>query len=161
MWRISHGKKERIEQMKLILRQNYESLGEAGTVINVKPGFARNFLIPKGLAMLATDKNLKKYENEKKQMSWRQEKEKRQSEELAKTLENVSCTITVQVGEEDKMFGSVTSQNIAEALESQGYKIDKRKITLDEPIKSLGIYSIPIKLHTDVEAKVKVWVVKE
>jgi large subunit ribosomal protein L9 len=147
--------------MKLILRQNYESLGEAGTVINVKPGFARNFLIPKGLAMLATDKNLKKYENEKKQMSWRQEKEKRQSEELAKTLENVSCTITVQVGEEDKMFGSVTSQNIAEALESQGYKIDKRKITLDEPIKSLGIYSIPIKLHTDVEAKVKVWVVKE
>ena len=147
--------------MKLILRQDYEPLGEAGNIVNVKPGFARNFLIPKGLAMLATDKNLKKFENDKKQMSWRQEKEKRQSEELAKTLENVSCTITVQVGEEDKMFGSVTSQNIAEALESQGYTIDKRKIVLDEPIKSLGIYSVPIKLHTDVEAKVKVWVVKE
>jgi large subunit ribosomal protein L9 len=147
--------------MKLVLRQDYEPLGESGTVVTVKPGFARNFLIPKGLAMPATEKNLKRYENEKKQMFWRQEKEKRQSEELAKTLENVSCTITVQVGEEDKMFGSVTSQNIAEALDSQGYTIDKRKIVLEEPIKSLGIYSVPIKLHTDVEAKVKVWVVKE
>ena len=147
--------------MKLVLRQDYEPLGESGTVVNVKTGFARNFLIPKGLAMPATEKNLKRYENEKKQMYWRQEKEKRQSEDLAKTLENVSCTITVQVGEEDKMFGSVTSQNIAEALESQGYTIDKRKIILEEPIKSLGIYSVPIKLHTDVEAKVKVWVVKE
>jgi large subunit ribosomal protein L9 len=147
--------------MKLLLRQDYESLGVAGDVVNVKPGFARNFLIPKGFAMLATDKNLKRYENDQKQLHWLQEKEKRQSEELAKTLENVSCTITVQVGEEDKMFGSVTSQNITEALEAQGYKIDKRKILLEEPIKSLGIYSIPIKLHSDVEAKVKVWVVKE
>ncbi len=147
--------------MKLVLRQDYESLGVAGDVINVKPGFARNFLIPNGYAMLATDKNLKRYENDKKQMHWQQEKEKRQSEELSKTLENVSCTITVQVGEEDKMFGSVTSQNIAEALEAQGHIIDKRKILLEEPIKSLGIYSVPIKLHTDVEAKVKVWVVKE
>jgi large subunit ribosomal protein L9 len=147
--------------MKLILRQDYESLGAAGDVINVKSGFARNFLIPKGYAMQASDKNLRRYENDKKQMFWRQEKEKRQSEELAKTLENVSCTITVQVGEEDKMFGSVTSQNIAESLEAQGYTVDKRKIILEEPIKSLGIYSVPIKLHTDVEAKVKVWVVKE
>lgn len=147
--------------MKLVLRQDYESLGVAGDVINAKPGFARNFLIPNGYAMLATDKNLKRYENDKKQMHWQQEKEKRQSEELAKTLENVSCTITVQVGEEDKMFGSVTSQNIAEALEAQGHIIDKRKVLLEEPIKSLGIYSVPIKLHTDVEAKVKVWVVKE
>jgi large subunit ribosomal protein L9 len=147
--------------MKLLLRQDYEPLGVAGDVINVKPGFARNFLIPKGYAMLATDKNVKRYENDLKQMHWLEEKEKRQSEEMAKTLENVSCTITVQVGEEDKMFGSVTSQNITEALEAQGYTIDKRKILLEEPIKSLGIYSVPIKLHTDVEAKVKVWVVKE
>jgi large subunit ribosomal protein L9 len=147
--------------MKLLLRQDYEPLGVAGDVVNVKPGFARNFLIPKGFAMLATDKNLKRYENDQKQLHWLEEKEKRQSEELAKTLENVSCTITVQVGEEDKMFGSVTSQNITEALEAQGYKLDKRKIILEEPIKSLGIYSVPIKLHSDVEAKVKVWVVKE
>ncbi len=147
--------------MKIVLRQDYEPLGTAGEIVNVKTGFARNFLIPKGYAMLATDKNLKRYENDQKQLHWLQEKEKRQSEELAKTLENVSCTITVQVGEEDKMFGSVTSQNITEALEAQGYTIDKRKILLEEPIKSLGIYSVPIKLHADVEAKVKVWVVKE
>lgn len=147
--------------MKLLLRQDYESLGVAGDVVNVKPGFARNYLIPKGYGMLATDKNVKRYENDQKQLHWLQEKEKRQSEELAKTLENVSCTITVQVGDEDKMFGSVTSQNITESLEAQGYTVDKRKVLLEEPIKSLGIYSIPIKLHADVEAKIKVWVVKE
>ena len=147
--------------MKLLLRQDYEPLGVAGDVVNVKPGFARNFLIPKGYGMLTTDKNVKRYENDQRQLHWLQEKEKRQSEELAKTLENVSCTITVQVGDEDKMFGSVTSQNITEALEAQGYTVDKRKILLEEPIKSLGIYSVPIKLHADVEAKVKVWVVKE
>ncbi len=147
--------------MKLLLRQDYEPLGAAGDVVNVKPGFARNYLIPKGYGMLATDKNVKRYENDQKQLHWLQEKEKRQSEELAKTLENVSCTITVQVGDEDKMFGSVTSQNITESLEAQGYTVDKRKVLLDEPIKSLGIYSVPIKLHADVEAKIKVWVVKE
>jgi large subunit ribosomal protein L9 len=147
--------------MKLLLRQDYESLGVAGDVVNVKPGFARNYLIPKGYGMLATDKNVKRYENDQKQLHWLQEKEKRQSEELAKTLENVSCTITVQVGDEDKMFGSVTSQNITESLEAQGYTVDKRKVLLEEPIKSLGIYSVPIKLHADVEAKIKVWVVKE
>lgn len=147
--------------MKLLLRQDYEPLGVAGDVVNVKPGFARNFLIPKGYGMLATDKNVKRYENDQKQLHWLQEKEKRQSEELAKTLENVSCTITVQVGDEDKMFGSVTSQNITESLEAQGYTVDKRKVLLEEPIKSLGIYSVPIKLHADVEAKIKVWVVKE
>ena len=147
--------------MKIILRQDYESLGNSGEIINVKPGFARNFLIPKGIALQATPANIRRYENDKKQLHWREEQEKRKSEELAKVLENLSCTITVQVGEEDKLFGSVTSQNIAEALEAQGHTIDKRKIILDEPIKSLGIYSVPIKLHSDVEAKVKVWVVKE
>ena len=94
-------------------------------------------------------------------MNWRKEQEKRKAEELSKELENVSCTITVQVGEEDKLFGSVTSQHISESLQTQGYEIDKRKIVLDEPIKSLGIYSVPIKLYQEVEAKVKVWVVKE
>jgi large subunit ribosomal protein L9 len=147
--------------MKIILRQDHEKLGEAGNIINVKPGFARNFLIPQGIAMSASPQNKKRFENEKKQMNWRKEQEKRKAEELAKQLESVSCTITVQVGEEDKLFGSVTSQNIAESLAAQEYEIDKRKIQLEEPIKSLGIYSVPIKLHTDVEAKVKVWVVKE
>ena len=147
--------------MKVVLRQDYESLGTAGNIVNVKAGFARNFLIPKGYALIATAKNIRRFEKEKEQLIWQKEKEKRKAQELAKILENVSCTIAVQVGEEEKLFGSVTSQNIAEALEAQGYSIDRRKILLDEPIKSLGIYSIPIKLHADVEAKIKVWVVKE
>jgi large subunit ribosomal protein L9 len=147
--------------MKVLLRQDHAKLGTAGSIVNVKPGFARNYLIPKGIALAATAKNVQLLENEKKLLTWGQEKEKRKSAELAKTLETVSCTITVQVGEEDKLFGSVTSQNIAEALLAQGYEIDKRKIMLDEPIKSLGIYSVPVKLHPDIEAKVKVWVVKE
>lgn len=147
--------------MKVILRKDHEKLGEAGNVIQVKPGFARNFLIPKGIVYPATAENLKRYDNEKAQMNMKKIQEQKKSEELAKVLENVSCTITVQVGEEDKLFGSVTSQHIAESLEVQGHSIDKRKIVLEEPIKSLGIYSVPIKLHPEVEAKVKVWVVKE
>jgi len=138
--------------MKVILRQDHDKLGEAGKIIQVKPGYARNFLIPKGIVYPATSENVKKYDRDKEQLNMKIIQEQRKSEELAKVLENVSCTITVQVGEEDKLFGS---------LETQGHKIDKRKIVLDEPIKSLGIYSVPIKLHPEVEAKVKVWVVKE
>ncbi len=147
--------------MKILLRQDYQGLGEAGTVLNVKDGFARNFLIPQGVAFMATSQNQKRFENDQKQRSWKKEKEKHQAEELAKKLENISCTISVQVGEEDKLFGSVTSQNIADALKAQGIDVDKRKVLLDEPIKSLGIYSVDIKLHEAVKAAVKVWVVKE
>ena len=147
--------------MEIILREDFEALGQAGEVVSVKDGYARNFLIPKGIAYLANEANKKRYENDVKQQAWRLNRDKKIAEELAIKLENVSCTISVQVGEEDKMFGSVTSQNIAEALASQGYEVDKRKILLEDPIKSLGIYSVPIKLHTDVEATVKVWVVKE
>ncbi|MEJ2543713.1 MAG: 50S ribosomal protein L9 [Calditrichaceae bacterium] len=147
--------------MDIILREDFETLGQAGEVVSVKDGYARNYLIPKGIAYLANEANKKRYENDVKQQAWRLNRDKKIAEELAVKLENVSCTISVQVGEEDKMFGSVTSQNIAESLASQGYEVDKRKILLEEPIKSLGIYSVPIKLHTDVEATVKVWVVKE
>ena len=147
--------------MDIILREDFESLGQAGEVVSVKDGYARNFLIPKGIAYLANEANKKRYENDVKQQAWRLNRDKKIAEELAVKLENVSCTISVQVGEEDKMFGSVTSQNIAEALATQGYEVDRRKILLEDPIKSLGIYSVPIKLHSDVEATVKVWVVKE
>ena len=147
--------------MEIILREDFETLGQAGEVVSVKDGYARNFLIPKGIAYLANEANKKRYENDVKQQAWRLNRDKKIAEELAVKLENVSCTISVQVGEEDKMFGSVTSQNIAEALATQGYEVDKRKILLEDPIKSLGIYSVPIKLHSDVEATVKVWVVKE
>jgi large subunit ribosomal protein L9 len=147
--------------MDIILREDFESLGQAGEVVSVKDGYARNFLIPKGIAYLANEANKKRYENDVKQQAWRVNRDKKIAEELAVKLENVSCTISVQVGEEDKMFGSVTSQNIAEVLASQGFEVDKRKILLEDPIKSLGIYSVPIKLHSEVEATVKVWVVKE
>ena len=147
--------------MEIILRQDFEQLGKTGDVVKVKPGYARNYLIPKGIAYLATEANKRRLENDLKQQTWRQAKDKKMAEDLAKKLESVSCTITVQVGEEDKLFGSVTSQNIAEALKAQGYEVDKRKIQLEEPIKSLGIYSVPVKLHSEVDATVKVWVVKE
>ncbi len=147
--------------MNVLLRQDYEGLGEAGQEVKVKDGFARNFLIPQGIAFLANKQNRKRFENDQKQKSWKQEKEKLAAQELAKKLENVSCTISVQVGEEDKLFGSVTAQNIADSLKEQGFDVEKRKILLDEPIKALGIYTVNVKLHADVEGSVKVWVVKE
>ena len=147
--------------MKIILREDYKNLGAAGDVIQVKPGFARNYLIPKKIAYPASPNFMKMLEEEKKQKQQRSLKEKKVAEELAKKFENASVTISVSVGEEDKMFGSVTSQDIAASLKEQGFEIDRRKIQLDEPIKELGIYSVPIKLHTDVVAQIKVWVVKE
>lgn len=147
--------------MEIILREDYKGLGEAGSIVKVKDGFARNFLIPQGVAFIATEQNKKRLENELKQKNFRNERDKAKAEEFAKELEKVSVTISVQVGEEDKMFGSVTSQNIADGLAEQGHTIDKRKIELEAPIKALGIYPVEIKLHTEVSASVKVFVVKE
>jgi large subunit ribosomal protein L9 len=147
--------------MEIILRHDYEGLGKTGEIVRVKDGFARNYLLPKGIAYMAGDAGRNRLENDLQQQKWRQNKNRRKAEELSKKLESISCTISVQVGEEDRMFGSVTSQNIADALAIQGFEIDKRKVVLDEPIKSLGIYTVPIKLHSDVDATIKVWVVKE
>jgi len=147
--------------MKVILREDHEKLGNIGDVIQVKPGFARNFLIPRKIAYPARANFVKMIEEEQRQKEHRKNKEKKVAEEVAKSLENVSVTISVSVGEEDKMFGSVTTQDIGEALAKQSIEIDRKKIVLEEPIKELGIYSVPIKLHPEVEAKIKVWVVKE
>lgn len=147
--------------MKVILRQDNENLGKAGEVVNVKPGFARNYLFPRSLAYPALPNYLRMLEEEKRQKQQRQHKEKKLAQELAEKLSSVSLTISASVGEEDKMFGSITSQDIADALKQQGYEIDRKKIVLEEPIKALGIYSVPIKLYPEVEAHVKVWVVKE
>ena len=147
--------------MKIILKQDYENLGQAGEIVEVKAGFANNFLIPHGIAITATKGNLRIFEEQKKINASKVNRERATAEELAKQLEKVSCTASVAVGEEDRVFGSVTSQTIADLLGEKGFEIDKRKIVLDEPIKALGIYDVPIKLHHDVEAKVKVWVVKE
>jgi len=147
--------------MKVILRQNYSQLGNIGDVVDVKNGFARNFLIPRSIAFRATEGNLKALEQEKKQLARKEEKVVQDSEKLAAQLGSVSLTITMKVGEDDKLFGAVTSQMIADSLTEKGYSIDKRIIELEEPIKTLGIFEVPVKLHSKVSAKVKVWVVRE
>jgi len=147
--------------MKVILRKEHEKLGQIGSVVDVKDGYARNFLIPKGLAYPATDGSVRALEEEKKQAGQRVAKELKGSEKLASDLEKVSITLQMKVGEEEKLFGSVTSQMIADSLKEKGFEIDKRIIDLEEPIKALGIYSVPVKLHPSVTAKVKVWVVRE
>ncbi|MBC8186526.1 50S ribosomal protein L9 [candidate division KSB1 bacterium] len=147
--------------MKVILRKDLETLGNAGDVVVVKNGYARNFLIPKGFALKADEKNIQLLESEKKQEKVKLSKDRKEADLLAEQLNKVSCTATMNVGEEDKVFGSVTSQNIADLLKDQGVEIDRKKIVLSEPIKALGIYTIPIKLHSEVEAKIKLWVVKE
>ncbi len=147
--------------MKIILRQDYDPLGHTGEVVNVKDGYARNYLIPRKIGVLATQKNMKILEEEQKLIEQRQNKDRRVAEAVAEELGKTSLTATVSVGEEDRVFGSVTAQTISDLLKEKGYEIDKRKVQLEEPIKALGIYTITIKLHTDVEAKVRLWVVKE
>jgi large subunit ribosomal protein L9 len=147
--------------MKVILRENVESLGQIGDLIDVKDGYARNYLLPRKIAYTAIKGNIRSLEEDKRNLAKKKEQEIRAAETLGGELEKVSVTIPVQVGEEDKIFGSVTSQMISDALKEKGYDIDKRKIEIDETIKSLGIYSITIKLHSSVNAKIKVWVVRE
>ena len=147
--------------MKVILRQNYESLGKIGDVIDVKDGFAHNFLLPRKIAYIALAGNLRALEDEKKAVVKKVQHELHTAENLATELEKISVTIPVQVGEEDKIFGAVTAQMIADSLKEKGYEIDKRKIEIDETIKTLGIYGVNIKLHPNVITKVKVWVVRE
>ncbi len=147
--------------MKIILREDVERLGERGEIITVKDGYARNYLIPQKLALLATSGNMKTFEEEKKQRDVRGNKTRRLADQLAKKLKSVSITAAVSVGEEDRVFGSVTAQTISNLLKDKGFDIDKKKILLEEPIKALGVYTVLLKLHQDVQGKVKVWVVKE
>ncbi|MFH0988875.1 MAG: 50S ribosomal protein L9 [bacterium] len=147
--------------MKLILRQDFEQLGHVGDVVDVKDGYARNYLIPRKIAYEATKSSMRMLEEEKKQHSKRHDKEKRTSENLALELEKVSITIQMKVGEDDKLFGSVTNQMIAEALKEKGFEVEKRQIELEDSIKALGIYTIDIKMPGGVIGKVKVWVVRE
>jgi large subunit ribosomal protein L9 len=147
--------------MKVILRRNYEPLGQIGDIVEVKDGYALNYLLPRKIAYSALKGNLRALEEEKKTVAKKFEQEFRDAETLAVELEKTSITIPVQVGEEDKIFGAVTTQMIADALSEKDYKIDKRKIELEEQIKTLGIYSVNIKLHPKVSSKIKVWVVRE
>jgi len=147
--------------MKIILREDIDKLGEAGEIVDVKSGYFRNYLNPRGLALRATESNRRVFEEERRIKSIRENKAQSEAEKLAQKLANVSLNAVVQVGEEDKVFGSVTSQDIGKLLKEQGFDIDKRDILLEEPIKALGIYTIPVKLHKDVTGEVKVWVIKE
>ncbi|GJQ32072.1 MAG: 50S ribosomal protein L9 [Ignavibacteriaceae bacterium] len=147
--------------MKVILRQNIETLGQVGEIVEVNEGYALNYLIPKKYAYAALAGNLRAIEDEKKLINKRREKEIAAATELATAIENVKIEITVQAGEEDKLFGSVTSQMIADGLKEKGFELDKRSIDLHEPIKTLGIHSVPVKIHSSVTAKISVYVVKE
>ncbi len=147
--------------MKVILRQNHQTLGNIGDVVVVKDGYASNYLIPRNIVYRATVGNLKALEEEKKLLARKEGKAMKDAEKLSAQLASISITITMKVGEDDKLFGAVTSQMIADSLKEKGYTIDKRIIELDEPIKTLGIFEVPVKLHSKVSAKVKVWVVRE
>jgi len=147
--------------MKVILRKNFDQLGKVGDVVSAKDGYARNYLIPRGIAYQATEGNIRSLDEEKKQILKREAKDLEAAQNLANELEKVSVTIPVKVGEEEKIFGSVTTQMIADALQEKGFELDKRKIEITEPIKALGIYSVAVKLHPSVTAAVKTWVVRE
>jgi large subunit ribosomal protein L9 len=147
--------------VEVILNQDVEKIGRAGTVVCVKEGFARNFLFPHNLAKLATASSLKKLEQEQQARLAQSAKLKEESELVKQRLSALTLTISALTQGEEKLYGSIHVQEIAEALKAEGFSIDKNIIDLTEPIKSLGIYEIPVKLHPDVVAKVKLWVVKK
>lgn len=147
--------------MEIILREDIEKLGSRGQVVNVAPGYARNFLLPKRLAVPANAGNKKIVEQERQSHLRREAKESSDASDLAKLMSTVSITIAQKAGENDQLFGSVTAQDIAAALEKQGYNIERRKIQLSEPIKQLGEHRVPVRLHKDVTIEVPVHVVRE
>ncbi len=147
--------------MKLILKEDIEKLGGAGDLVEVKPGYGRNYLIPQGKAALATPGAIREYENLKREAALRAELSVEAAKELAQQLEATSVTIPVTVGEEDKIHGTVTNVQVAEALEEREIIIDRRKITLDQDIKTLGEYTATVDVLGELKPKVKVWVVKE
>lgn len=147
--------------MKIILRDDIDTLGKCGEVITVKDGYARNYLIPRNLAIVATAGNLRSIDQVNRQKQSRDRKRMREAEKLQVALEKISITAEVQVGEEDRIFGSVTSAQIAELLKEQNFLVDRRDIVIAEPIRSLGVYTVDVKLERDVTAKLKLWVVKK
>jgi large subunit ribosomal protein L9 len=147
--------------MEVILRSDIERLGKIGDVVKVSPGYARNYLIPQKLAYAATKGNLKRIEYEIRRAAQMADHELEQARKYAGKLSELSLTFQVKVGEEDKLYGSVTTGDIADEASRQGFDLDRRKILLDEPIKKLGVYTVSVRLYPEVEAEIKVWVVKE
>jgi large subunit ribosomal protein L9 len=147
--------------MDVILREDIDKLGSRGQVVNVAAGYARNFLLPKRLAVAATESNKKIIEQERQAHLRKEAKLKNEAEDLGKLMGAVAVTISQKAGENDQLFGSVTAKDVAELLEKQGYTIDRRKIQLDEPIKTLGAHKVNVRLHREVSVEVTVHVVKD
>jgi large subunit ribosomal protein L9 len=147
--------------MDVILRQDVDKLGSAGEMVTVKDGYARNYLLPKGFAFEATEGNRRRIEAERNQRVKKADAEAGSARDRAAALEKVSLTFTMRAGEGDKLFGSVTSADIADRLKEEGFALDKKAIELDEPIRALGVYKVPVRLHHEVKPEVRVWVVKE
>lgn len=147
--------------MELILREDVEKLGVRGQVVKVADGYGRNFLLPRRLAVVATEANKKIIEQERQAHLRKEAREKSAAQELGNMMAGVSITIAQKAGEQDQLFGSVTSKDIAEALEAKNYHIDRRKIHLEEPIRQLGEFKVPVRLHRDVTAEITVHVVRE
>jgi len=146
---------------EIILQEDVENLGAAGDVVDVKPGYARNFLIPRGLARRATEGNLKRIEEERRRREKAASREREAAEDLAGKLEGLSLSFSVRAGEEGRLFGSVTTSDIAEGLAEQGLDVDRRILQLEEPIKELGVYRVSVDLHAEVRPELKIWVVAE
>jgi len=147
--------------MEVILKQDVNKIGKAGAIVNVKDGFARNFLMPNNLAVPASAVNLKKLEEDRLKKSAQAQKIKQEAEELKAKILNLSLTMPVLTQEEDKLYGSITAQDLSKLLKDEGFEVDKSRIMLDDPIKALGIYEVPVELHPEVSAKIKVWIVKK
>ena len=147
--------------MEIILRQAVENLGKPGDVVKVKSGYARNYLLPHGLAYEATPGNLKRIQQERDRLEAAENERRTAAQGLAEKIEQVSLTFSARVGEEGKLFGSVTAADIAAQLEAQGFHLEKRQIDLHDPIKALGVYRVPIRLHADVKPEVRVWGIKQ
>ena len=147
--------------MEVILRQAVENLGKPGDVVKVSNGYARNFLLPRGVAFEATPGNLKRIAQEKERLEAEENQRRDAAQALAAKLEQVSLTFSARVGEEGKLFGSVTPADIVHQLEQQGFQIEKRQIDLHEPLKTLGVFRVPVRLHAEVKPEIKVWVIKQ
>jgi large subunit ribosomal protein L9 len=147
--------------MKVILREDVQGLGRSGELVEVRDGYGRNFLLPRGLAMQASDRNLRQLDHDKRVISARQAKLRAAAGDIAAALGRADVRIGRKVGEQEKLYGSVTALDIAEALQAKGVKIDRRLISLQEPIRALGSYEVEVKLHSEVVGKVKVEVVAE
>ncbi len=152
-----------MKNVKVILRQNVPALGNEGDIVGVKPGYARNYLLPKGLAFEATASAMKQIEEDHRRAEARAKKDYLEARRRSSQLEGVSLTFHARAGEEGKLFGSITAADIADRLNEQegiDFEIDRHKIVLEEPIKALGVFAVPVRLHHDVQPEVKVWVIK-